>query len=306
MTYQNYKIKILKNPKAIHLCFEPDSRIHYVYRVTNLISNTHYYGSKTDNLEPTIGVRYFTSSNNREFRKDFKENIKNYKVKIIRFFNNKADKIIFESYLHHHFGVKSHKRFLNLMNQLPWGCDNTGFKYSEKSKRLMSSLATERELKINGDSELREKRRKKQQLGFEKFRKNTDKFNEWLEQHSVSATNLQLEIKSNPERNIKRSLNMKKAQAKFKLDPIRSAIKSRKLIESKSKAVVQLDKNNHYVSSFASQKIASNLMNYPTASGISRCVNGKQDYYKGHMWIRISNLTNWVEITNSLLKQTGW
>ena len=59
---------------------------HYVYRITNKIENKHYYGCRTTKLEPKddLGSKYFSSSRDKEFIKDQKENPYNYKYKIIK------------------------------------------------------------------------------------------------------------------------------------------------------------------------------------------------------------------------------
>ena len=48
----------------------------YVYRVTNKITGQFYVGSKIAKGE--IGIDYFTSSTNKEFRNDFIQNPQNY------------------------------------------------------------------------------------------------------------------------------------------------------------------------------------------------------------------------------------
>ncbi len=125
MTFKNYKINILKDSRSKNLNFKPDNRVHYVYRVSHLVEKQHYYGSKTEDIGYTIGTKYFTSSN--YLKDDFKKNINNYKIKIVKRFNNSGDKILFESYLHDYFDVKSQDIFINRVNQTPWGFDRTGY-----------------------------------------------------------------------------------------------------------------------------------------------------------------------------------
>ncbi len=130
MSFLKYKKSVVEDPRSEKLDFTPDGRNHYVYRVTK--DREHYYGSRTDLNEDTIGVTYFTSSCNKNFAKDFKANPKNYKVKIIKSFNNPGDKILFESYLHQKFDVKNHDNFINRANQTAFGFDTTGVFIKEK------------------------------------------------------------------------------------------------------------------------------------------------------------------------------
>ena len=49
---------------------------HYLYRITNLVENKHYYGirtSKTTLPQYDLGIKYFSSSKDKEFKKDQKK-----------------------------------------------------------------------------------------------------------------------------------------------------------------------------------------------------------------------------------------
>ncbi len=306
LTFNNYKEKVIADPRSEKLNFDPDGRLHYVYRVSSLLEENHYYGSKTDTKIISIGLRYFTSSNNLEFRKDFKTNPEDYKVKIIRYFNNKADKIIYESYLHYYFNVKDNIKFLNRMNQTAFGCDNTGIKYTEESKKHMSVLSTRREAKINNNPTLSKARKKKQQLAFEEFRKDKVRYEKWRKQRSESSLKQQQEIREDPKRKEANSKAHSDAQNKLRVDPIRNAIRSKKIIKNKSKPIMQFDLDNNFIAVYASQKIAaeSNLI---SINGISRCAKGKQPNYKNYFWVRVSSLKWYTDVSNivfTLKRQT--
>ncbi len=65
-----------------------DMKYHYTYRITNIKEGMHYYGVHSCNCLPKeeIGVTYFSSSNNREFKLDQKQNPSDYKYKVIKIF----------------------------------------------------------------------------------------------------------------------------------------------------------------------------------------------------------------------------
>ena len=132
MTYETYKTQILKDPRSSKLNFDIDGRLHFVYRITHIFNLEYYYGShspkKGNKKQPKdiIGVTYFSSSKNKEFLKDQKDNPQNYKYKVIKIFDNSADKMIYEAYLHQYFDVKLHENFYNGANQTPFGFDTTG------------------------------------------------------------------------------------------------------------------------------------------------------------------------------------
>lgn len=92
---------------------------YYVYRITNTVLNKHYYGYRSCKIDPKedLGKKYFSSSRDKEFIKDQKQNPLNYKYKIIKLFSTKKEAIIFESKLHTKFDVKNNSFFYNKANQ---------------------------------------------------------------------------------------------------------------------------------------------------------------------------------------------
>ena len=58
-------------------------KFHYVYRITNVEKNKYYYGSRSSNILPSedIGIKYFSSSSDKIFVQDQKENPQNYMYK---------------------------------------------------------------------------------------------------------------------------------------------------------------------------------------------------------------------------------
>lgn len=137
MNYQNYKTHILKDKRSTKLNFEIDGRTHYIYRITHITNKEYYYGSKTGDTS-ILGVKYFSSSLDEEFIKDQNLNPLDYKYKVIRIFDNPADKMLFESYLHQKFNVKKRNNFYNRSNQTPFGFDTTGNK--EIAQKISNSL----------------------------------------------------------------------------------------------------------------------------------------------------------------------
>lgn len=95
---------------------------HYVYRITNLVENKHYYGKRTSTILPELdlGKMYFSSKKNvsgKNFKKDQKANPSNYKYKIVAKFKTKEEALKREVRLHKKFDVKNHSKFYNAANQ---------------------------------------------------------------------------------------------------------------------------------------------------------------------------------------------
>jgi hypothetical protein len=128
--YSIYKNLVLQDERSKKLCFKPDGREHYVYRITDYTRDEkeHYIGSHTpskgkvySNLIDEFWT-YKTSSKYNVLNEDKKEN---YKIKILRVFDNPADKIIYEAFLHQYHDVKLSNKFWNETNQGPLNWSNT-------------------------------------------------------------------------------------------------------------------------------------------------------------------------------------
>lgn len=118
-------------------------KYHYVYRISNIVTGYHYYGSKSCNELPkeNIGIKYFSSSTNKLFIQDQKNNPQDYKYKIIKIFKTtREDAINLESDLHYKFDVKNHPKFINKSNQTKNGFDTTGTNLSENHKAKISKF----------------------------------------------------------------------------------------------------------------------------------------------------------------------
>src|SRR5574344_1789096 len=74
------------------------SRNPYIYKVTNLETGKYYIGSQCSGK--TIGVNYFTSSTNKEFKEDFKNyGEEKYKIVIIKEFIDPDECVRVENYM---------------------------------------------------------------------------------------------------------------------------------------------------------------------------------------------------------------
>ena len=94
MRYKEFKNKNVAEATK-NTVIKTDDKYHYVYRITNTKLNKHYYGSRTSKLKPKedIGIKYFSSSKDKDFIKDQKENFKDYKYKVVRVLSSKEEKI---------------------------------------------------------------------------------------------------------------------------------------------------------------------------------------------------------------------
>lgn len=102
--------------------------LHYTYRITNIKLNKHYYGCRSSKVEPKLdlGIKYFSSSKDKLFVQDQKENSLHYKYKIIKIFNTREEAIQLEIKLHNRFNVGINESFYNKSKQTSIGFSTFG------------------------------------------------------------------------------------------------------------------------------------------------------------------------------------
>lgn len=90
-------------------------KFNYTYQITELSSGMKYIGVRTSKIEPSLdlGVYYFSSSSNKKFISDQKENVENYKYEILAVFDNRVDAANHEIELHEQYNVCRSKEFYN-------------------------------------------------------------------------------------------------------------------------------------------------------------------------------------------------
>lgn len=123
MTFKQYHNQIKHHPKCSRLNFNKvDGRYYYVYRVTSIYDGTHYYGSRVSVIEPKKDFwSYGTSSSQIGRKNHIIECNYEYKLKIVKIFDNNGMKILWEAYLHHNFDVRINDKFWNKANQTSFG-----------------------------------------------------------------------------------------------------------------------------------------------------------------------------------------
>jgi hypothetical protein len=117
---------------------------HYVYRITNVVLNKHYYGYRSSKIEPKLdlGIKYFSSSKDSRFKKDQILNPHNYKYVIVGVFDNREDAHLLEIKLHDKFDVGKNPAFYNRAKATTTKFTIAGTKLSEETKLKMSEART--------------------------------------------------------------------------------------------------------------------------------------------------------------------
>jgi hypothetical protein len=113
---------------------------HYVYRITNLVENKHYYGKRSSKIKPILdlGHKYFSSSRDKNFIQDQKANPTHYKYKIVANFETSESALTFEIKLHNKFNVGINPHFYNLAKQSSTGFNTTGLTMTADKRKKLS------------------------------------------------------------------------------------------------------------------------------------------------------------------------
>lgn len=92
---------------------------HYVYQITNKVNSKMYIGSRTSNIEPAndLGKKYFSSSKDKEFQKEQRENPENFIYEVLSIYNNKDDMLNEEIRLHNLYEVGKNLNYYNKSKQ---------------------------------------------------------------------------------------------------------------------------------------------------------------------------------------------
>lgn len=111
-------------------------KYHYVYRITNIRIKKHYYGCRSSKVVPKLdlGIKYFSSSTDKEFIKEQKEKKDIFKYKVIKIFSSRKEAEYYETKLHEKFQVQIHKSFYNKAKNTLMGFSVEGRKQSEEHK----------------------------------------------------------------------------------------------------------------------------------------------------------------------------
>lgn len=99
-----------------------------------------YIGSRTCNIEPVgdIGIKYFTSSSNKEFKTDFKANPYSYTIEVLEVFNNREDATAYEIELHNKYEVTTNTMSYNLSKQTSTGWSTLGYEMPKEAREKIS------------------------------------------------------------------------------------------------------------------------------------------------------------------------
>jgi hypothetical protein len=118
--------------------------IYYVYRITNINLKKHYYGKRKTSIDPKLdlGIKYFSSSRDKQFIEDQKNNPHSYKYKIIKKFVSVEEATTLEIYLHNKFNVGKNPIFYNKSKQTSTKFDTTGISYNTPEMCEATSIRT--------------------------------------------------------------------------------------------------------------------------------------------------------------------
>lgn len=136
--------KVAIKQQSIKSVLIEQSKYYYTYRITNIkpwCPKKYYYGTRSSKIHPVkdLGIKYFSSSRDKQFLLEQKENPQNFKYKIIKIFKTRKEAINLEILLHEKLQVDKNPLFYNKAKQT-----STGFYYDQggwsPENRLMNRL----------------------------------------------------------------------------------------------------------------------------------------------------------------------
>ena len=126
---------------------------HYVYRISNISTNMHYYGKRSSKIHPKedLGVKYFSSSFDKQFISEQKLNPENFEYTIIAITDTEEEALELEVYLHAFYKVDKNPRFYNKARQLvtSFRTSTLGVPVTQKTAEHLRSINIKKEVKDN-------------------------------------------------------------------------------------------------------------------------------------------------------------
>jgi hypothetical protein len=121
---------------------------YYVYRISNLVENKHYYGKRSSKIEPKLdlGIKYFSSSTDKEFISSQIANPENYEYTVVAYCDTAKEALDLEIYLHEYYNVGVSPRFYNKAKQTATSFSTDGIHLTEERKKRLSEVNTGKKL----------------------------------------------------------------------------------------------------------------------------------------------------------------
>jgi hypothetical protein len=123
-------------------------KYHYVYRITNLSSGKHYYGSRSSDILPEndLGIQYFSSSHDKLFIFEQKKHPHQFRYKIVKKCKTRKEALVYEIKLHNKFQVDTNDKFYNKSKQTSNGFtyDSTGYVFTDEHRKKLSEAQRNR------------------------------------------------------------------------------------------------------------------------------------------------------------------
>ena len=131
---------------------------YYVYRITNIVEQKHYYGKRCSLVPPEkdLGIKYFSSSKDALFIQDQKLQPSHYKYKVVKKVATAKEAVELEIKLHAKFDVGKNPKFYNIVKQTSIKFDSTGVHHSEKTLKLLSLRRKGRKLSEEAKDRIRQ------------------------------------------------------------------------------------------------------------------------------------------------------
>lgn len=106
---------------------------HYVYKISNIIENKHYIGVRSSrNPIKDLGIKYFSSSTDKEFMLEQQEFPERFEYNILEVFPTRKSAVAKEIELHNLYDVAVNESYYNRVKQTNTGFCTSGTKLSEE------------------------------------------------------------------------------------------------------------------------------------------------------------------------------
>ncbi len=232
---------------------------HYTYSILHIPTHLEYLGTRSTNLEPKddIGIKYFSSSSDKEFKDDQRKNPDDYRYLVLNNFDTREEALKHEIYLHNINDVGRNPKFINRAKQTATGFDAVGLEPPNKGKTNIEMYGEEEGLAMN-------KRNSERAIIRESILK-ADPVRKASRSANMSKSSIiqNAELNSDPVRSKKKADKIKEASKIIREDPLKRQQRSKNHAVAPSKAIsINGKKYNQIMEAIMDQEIPFN--SYPS------------------------------------------
>ncbi len=279
---------------------------YYVYGITHKFISKKYIGARKSKVVPEedIGIKYFSSSHDKNFMLEQKEHPERFLYEVLQEFSSREEAIIYEIELHHRYNVGINKDFYNLSRQTSTGFDRTGLEVKEETREKLRVASKKQKDYFKKNPSDASKMYKENGIlisdSWIRRKKDTETYSVYIDKRRDLSSQHQREIRSDPiklesrrQKLIKNQLDIKNNPERLKEVRYNQSVaqlgKKAGIKHHGARAVIQLELNGDFVKYWPYAGAAEEAVPVKAAT-IRKCARGINKTSGGYIWLYVDTI----------------